>query len=116
MNENDDRQGIRIAIVTGGSRGIGRGITEALLGEGWRVFLCSRGQGSVDEALRDLGERFAGRVEGRAVDVRRQEEVETFVAWVLDEARRIDYLVNNAGLGRFGPVDELSGEQWREVL
>jgi len=116
MNENDGRQGIRIAIVTGGSRGIGRGITEALLGEGWRVFLCSRGQGSVDEALRDLGERFAGRVEGRAVDVRRQEEVEAFVAWVLGEAGRIDCLVNNAGLGRFGPVDELSGEQWREVL
>ena len=116
MNENDGQQGTRIAIVTGGSRGIGRGITEALLAEGWRVFLCSRSQGSVDEALRELGERFAGRVAGRPVDIRRQDEVDAFVAWVLGEAGRIACLVNNAGLGRFGPVDELSGEQWREVL
>ena len=106
----------RIAIVTGGSRGIGRGIAAALLTEGWQVFLCSRSQESLDEVLRDLGTRFGRAVAGRPVDVGRQEEVDAFVAWVLGEAGRIDCLVNNAGLGRFGPVDELTGDQWREVL
>ena len=107
----------RIALVTGGSRGIGRGVVEALLEEGWRVFLCSRSQGSVDAALGALRERFGDNAAaGQAVDVRRQEEVDAFVSWVLAEAGRIDCLVNNAGLGRFAPVDELTGDEWREVL
>jgi 3-oxoacyl-[acyl-carrier protein] reductase len=114
---DDKKEGAsRIAVVTGGSRGIGRGVVEALLEEGWRVFLCSRSQGSVDAAVGALRERFGDAVAGRPVDVRRQEEVDAFVSWVLAEAGRIDCLVNNAGLGRFAPVDELTGDEWREVL
>lgn len=105
-----------IAIVTGGSRGIGRGIAEALLADGWHVHFCSKNPASVEEALGELRERFGDRAQGRAVDVRRQEEVDAFVREVLDREARIDCLVNNAGLGRFGPVDELTGDQWREVL
>jgi 3-oxoacyl-[acyl-carrier protein] reductase len=110
-----DNQG-RIAIVTGGSRGIGRGIAEALLADGWHVHFCSKNPASVEEALGELRQRFGERVQGRAVDVRRQEEVDAFVRDVLDRGTRIDCLVNNAGLGHFGPVDELTGDQWREVL
>lgn len=106
----------RIALVTGGSRGIGRGVAEALLAAGWRVHLCSRHPESVEQALGELRARYPGLVEGRAVDVRRQEEVEGFVHGVLEREARIDCLVNNAGLGLFAPVDELTGEQWREVL
>lgn len=109
----------RIAIVTGGSRGIGRGVAEALLADGWHVHLCSKNPASVEEALGELRQRLTdqgGRVDGRAVDVRRQEEVESFVRDVLDRQGRIDCLVNNAGLAHFGPVDELTGDQWREVL
>lgn len=102
----------RIAIVTGGSRGIGRGIADALLAEGWKVWICSRSQGSVDSALQEMG----GQVQGRAVDVRDQEQVERFVQEVVDAEGRIDCLVNNAGLGHFGPVDELSGDQFREII
>lgn len=102
----------RNAIVTGGSRGIGRGIADALLAEGWKVWICSRSQGSVDKALHEMG----GQVQGRAVDVRDQGQVERFVKEVLDAEGRLDCLVNNAGLGRFGPVDEISGDQFREVI
>lgn len=103
-----------VAIVTGGSRGIGRGVVEALLGEGWRVRFCSRSPESVEEAERELSGR--GFAFGQAVDVRRQEEVDAFVERVRKEEGRIDCLVNNAGLGVFGAVDELTGEQWREVI
>ncbi|HEX2163181.1 MAG TPA: SDR family oxidoreductase [Thermoanaerobaculia bacterium] len=103
-----------VAIVTGGSRGIGRAIVEGLLDDGWRVFLCSRDPASVAAALDDLAGR--GEVAGRAVDVREQAEVDGFVDWVAGEAGRLDCLVNNAGLGHFAAVDELSGDQWREVL
>lgn len=113
MSEND---GERTALVTGGSRGIGRAIVEALAGEGWRVYFCSRNADSVAEALEALSGRFGDRVEGRAVDVREQGQVDDFVAWVDGEAGRIDCLVNNAGLGRFGAVDEITGDEWREVI
>lgn len=116
MAEDSSQVAAQVAIVTGGSRGIGRGIAEALLGEGWRTWICSRTPASVEEALGELRGRFGDRVAGGAVDVRSQEEVDAFVGRVQGEAGRIDCLVNNAGLGRFGPVDELTGDQWREVL
>jgi len=110
----EDRK--RIAIVTGGSRGIGRGIAEALLRDGWRVRFCSRNPHSVEEAQRELSREFGDAVAGRPVDVRNQEEVDRFVEETLRDEERIDCLVNNAGVGTFGAVDELSGEQWREVI
>jgi NAD(P)-dependent dehydrogenase (short-subunit alcohol dehydrogenase family) len=109
----------RVALVTGGSRGIGRAIAEALLGDGWRVHLCSRTPASVDEAVREMAERFGDSgdaVAGEAVDARNQEEVDGFVERVLAREGRIDCLVNNAGVGLFKPVDEITGEQWREVI
>ncbi|HEY0512108.1 MAG TPA: SDR family NAD(P)-dependent oxidoreductase [Thermoanaerobaculia bacterium] len=106
----------RIAIVTGGSRGIGRAVVEALLGEGWRVRFCSRSPESVEEARQELAGRFGDAVSGAAVDARSQEEVNRFVAETLRQEGRIDCLVNNAGVGTFGPVDELTGDQWREVI
>lgn len=112
---NDD-EGQRVAVVTGGSRGIGHGIVEALAAGGWRVFFCSKSEESVASALAELSERFGDRVAARAVDVREQTEVDGFVDWVKSESGRIDCLVNNAGLGRFGSVEEITGEEWREVL
>ena len=101
-----------IAIVTGGSRGIGRGIAEALLAEGWKVWICSRSPESVDKAVQEMD----GRIQGRPVDVRDQGQVEAFVKEVVDAEGRIDCLVNNAGLGHFAPVDEITGDQFREVI
>lgn len=106
----------RVAIVTGGSRGIGRGIVEALLEAGWRVRFCSRSPESVAEAEKELSARFGGAVSGQAVDAREQEEVDAFVSRAVKEEGRIDCLVNNAGLGIFAPVDQITGEEWRDVI
>jgi len=108
--------GGKVAMVTGGSRGIGRAVVEALLGAGYRVFFASRSPDSVTRALAELRSRHGEAVAGRPLDVRRQEQVDAFVDWVIAEAGRVDCLVNNAGLGAFGPVYGLSGDQWREVL
>jgi 3-oxoacyl-[acyl-carrier protein] reductase len=97
--------GARVAIVTGGSRGIGRGVR-----------FCSRSPQSVEAAEKELAGRFGDFVSGTAVDVRNQEEVDRFVRATAEREGRIDCLVNNAGLGTFGPVDELTGDQWREVI
>lgn len=118
--QGEGRQVAQVAIVTGGSRGIGRAVAEGLLGAGWTVRFCSRSRASVERAGRELAELFGDgvgdRVSGEAVDVRSQEQVDAFVAGVAERDGRLDCLVNNAGIGRFGPVDELSGEQWREVV
>ena len=106
----------RVALVTGGSRGIGRAVGEALLERGFRLYFCGRSPGVVESAKRELYVRYPGRVDARLCDVRRQEEVEALVAWVLEEAGRLDVLVNNAGLGRFAPVDEISGDDFREQI
>jgi 3-oxoacyl-[acyl-carrier protein] reductase len=105
-----------VALVTGGSRGIGRAVVEALLERGWKVYLCSKSPESVESCLEELRPGHADRVVGRAVDVRHQEAVDDFVDWVTQDAGHIDCLVNNAGLGLFGPVDEISGDDWRLVL
>src|SRR3954452_22989749 len=103
----------KIALVTGGSRGIGRAVVEALLGEGWRVRFCSRSPESVAATQEELAGRFGDAVLGAAVDARDQDAVDRFVAAALEKEGRIDCLVNNAGLGAFAPVDELTGETWR---
>jgi NAD(P)-dependent dehydrogenase (short-subunit alcohol dehydrogenase family) len=106
----------KVALVTGGSRGIGRAVGEALLERGYRLFFCGRSPAGLEAAKRELFVRHPGRVDARLCDVRREAEVDALVAWVLDETRRLDVLVNNAGLGFFAPVDEMTGEQFREVV
>ena len=105
-----------VAIVTGGSRGIGRAIVDGLLRRFGTVWFCSRSQASVDRALSDLKPIHKERVHGRAVDVGDQEQVDAFVAEVDDTDGRVDVLVNNAGLGLFAPVDEIKGDDWRRLV
>lgn len=105
-----------VAIVTGGSRGIGRAVMEALLRKGYTVWFCSRSRSSIDRALSDLKPIYEDRVHGAPVDVGDEEQVNAFVEQVADRHDRIDVLVNNAGLGLFAPVDEISGDDWRRLM
>jgi NAD(P)-dependent dehydrogenase (short-subunit alcohol dehydrogenase family) len=104
----------KIVLVTGGSRGIGRAIAEALLEEGARVAICGRSQESLDEAVRALSAK--GEVAGKTCDMGRNEEVEALLAFAAERFGGLDALVNNAGVGHFAPVHELTVEQWREVI
>lgn len=106
----------KTALVTGGSRGIGHAAVEALAEEGYRVFFCSKNLDSVQSALDDFRDRFGDQVTGQAVDVREPSQVDAWVERAHAAAGRLDVLVNNAGLGHFGAVDELSVDQWRETI
>ena len=106
----------RVALVTGGSRGIGRAVVETLLGDGFAVAFCSRNPGGVADAEAELLERWPGRVMGEAVDVRAQPQVARWVAGGVERFGRVDCLVNNAGLGTFAPVDEIPAETFREIV
>lgn len=105
----------KIAVVTGGSKGIGRAVAESLLKADASVFICARDKSQLKRALEELSAH--GKVEGEICDVRS----ETQVKMMLDEATRVfggvDILVNNAGVGVFGKtVEEIPPDDFRWVL
>jgi NAD(P)-dependent dehydrogenase (short-subunit alcohol dehydrogenase family) len=102
----------RVVLVTGGSRGIGRAVAEALLAEGARVAICSRDETACLGAARELG----AAVEGFAADVGDDAAVRALVAHVVERFGRLDAVVNNAGRFGGGPVLELSDEALHEGL
>ncbi len=102
------------AIVTGGTRGIGRAITERLLREGAAVAFCGRDPKSVSRVASELAS--LGRVLGRAADVTDLEQVRRFFAEVAQEFGSLDILVNNAGAGLFRRTAEITAEEWRSCI
>ncbi len=104
------------AIVTGGTRGIGRAITEALLREGLNVCICGRETEDVEPAVKELADAAEGSVTGAVCDVRDYEEVRALVSHAVEEFGGLDVLVNNAGVGIFGRVEETKPEDFRAVL
>lgn len=102
------------AIVTGGARGIGFAVAEALLREGARTAICARSEASLARALQALEPQ--GEIYGRVCNVGRCEEVEEFFQYCDEKLGGPAVLVNNAGVGAFAPVDELGLDDWRNVI
>ena len=103
-------------MVTGGTRGIGLAIAEALLGAGAAVAICGRSQEGVDRAVRQLTKNPARKVVGKIADVRSSTEVAALFAFVDQELRSLDILVNNAGVGIFKSTADLSIAEWQMTL
>lgn len=105
----------RAAIVTGGSKGLGRAIAQELAREGAHVAICPRHQDKVlraGEELRELGVR----VHAQAADVTDPEQVRSFVSASAEALGGIDILVNNAGRAHPGNFEKLTDDDWREDL
>jgi NAD(P)-dependent dehydrogenase (short-subunit alcohol dehydrogenase family) len=104
------------AIVTGGTKGIGRGIAEALVREGVNVCISARHEEEVEKAVSELSDAGEGKVAGAVCDVRDYEQVRALISHAVAEFGRLDILVNNAGVGIFAPVEEITPEDFRAVL
>lgn len=116
MNEMSvDLRG-KTAVVTGGSKGIGYAISDALAAAGANVVLCARTAEDVTRACRALDERGAGRVVGVTCDMRDYDEVRRLIGRAVEEFDGLDILVNNAGVGIYGPVDELTVDDWHRTI
>jgi len=106
----------KVAIVTGGTRGIGLSIAQRLLAEGAKVFICGRNATHLKAALGLLGKQSEGNVDGIAADMRRYDDCRKLVQGAARKFGGIDILINNAGLAYFKPVDQLTPEEWDEII
>ncbi|HEX2094560.1 MAG TPA: SDR family oxidoreductase [Longimicrobiaceae bacterium] len=104
------------AVVTGGSKGIGYAIAQALANAGANVLISARHEDEVQEAARRLNEVCEGEVVGVVCDVRRYEDVRRMIGTAVERFGGLDVLVNNAGVGGFAPVDQMPPEQWHQII
>ena len=106
----------KVAIVTGGTRGIGRGIAEALAREGVNVCISARTANEVAEATEALNRLGGGKAVGFMCEVRDHAQVKSLFERTTTALGGIDILVNNAGVGMFAPVEEMSPADFRAIL
>jgi NAD(P)-dependent dehydrogenase (short-subunit alcohol dehydrogenase family) len=106
----------RCAVVTGGTRGIGRAIAKALAENGASVAICGRSQTDVDTAVRQLASETGATVVGKSADVSNNREVADFFTFVDASLGGLDILVNNAGVGVFRRTADVTVEEWGRVL
>lgn len=106
----------KFAVVTGGTKGIGKAIAEALAVAGASVAICGRSQAEITSTVAGINPRIRGIVIGKVVDLRNSDEVSGFFEFVDSELGGIDILVNNAGVGIFRSVRDLTISDWRTTL
>ncbi|MGI8896896.1 MAG: SDR family oxidoreductase [Pyrinomonadaceae bacterium] len=106
----------KVAIVTGGTRGIGRAIAEALVREGINVCIGARKRSEIDETVGALAGLKKGSITGIVCDVCDHSQVQALIKRTVSEFGGLDILVNNAGVGIFSTVEEMSPEDFRNVI
>jgi 3-oxoacyl-[acyl-carrier protein] reductase len=107
---------MRRTIVTGGTRGIGLAVAQAILADGGRVMITGRDAERVSTVTTSLAAEAGDRIAGLAVDVRDGAAATRLVADTVSRFGGLDVVVNNAGVGRFAPVETMSDEDWSTVV
>lgn len=106
----------KVAVVTGGTKGIGRATAEWLAREGAQVALCARTEEDLRRAAREIEAATGQKVFAAPCDVTDEEQVNRFFAAVLERFGTVHILVNNAGRAQPGRFEELTWQQWRDDL
>jgi len=109
----------KVAIITGGSRGIGRAIAAALIADGASVVITGTDDARLSEARDALSASGSGvteRVMLSRTDVRREREVDALMTTAVSRFGGIDILINNAGVGDFAEVAAMTSDQWHRVI
>lgn len=108
----------KVALVTGGTKGIGYGTAYCLINQGIHVAITSRNEAAAQEAANTLnaGSKNGAKAIGIKADVRNFESQQHAVKTVLDVFGKLDIVVANAGLGHFESIEDLTLEQWHETI
>lgn len=106
------------AVVTGGTKGIGFAIAEAMVAAGGKVLITGRDQVRVQSALTALTKSAApgGQVIGAVADVRDKAAIEAAIVQAVGAFGTLDTLINNAGVGKFVSVETMSDDDWHQVI
>lgn len=104
-----------VAIITGGSKGLGKAMAAGLASAGAKVVLVSRNATEASEAAAEIARDFNVETIGVEADVTDSNQVKSLVEKTIDQFGRIDVLINSAGINIRGPIDELSLEQFQDV-
>lgn len=96
----------KVAVVTGGSKGIGYSIAERFAKEGAKVIICSRNESELSSAASQLGCDYY------TLDVSNSQDISSMVSWISENYSVLDILVNSAGAVRYGGIVETSEEDW----
>lgn len=106
----------KVAIITGGSEGIGRAAAASMAAEGVNVVVCARRQDVLEQAAREISSGLAGEIVPVAADVSRAEDVARLVETTVNRFGRLDILVNNAGTSRALPFENVDDGVWQEDI
>ena len=106
----------KVAIVTGSTKGIGLAVAESLIARGTDVVISSRNQKEIQETVEHLSKQGTARVVGQVCDVREVDQVQSLIQFAVSELGGLDILINNAGIGDFRHVEQMSPEVWRRTL
>lgn len=106
----------KVALVTGGNGGIGKGIARGLAWAGSAIAIAARNEAKTSKAIGEIREEFGVNAIGVEVNIREEKSIQEMVTQILDRFKRIDILVNNAGMNIRKPPQELSSAEWDEVL
>jgi NAD(P)-dependent dehydrogenase (short-subunit alcohol dehydrogenase family) len=105
----------KIAVVTGGTEGIGLACAKVLAQEGATVFVCGRSREKLDAALSQAAQE-GWTLSGSTADVTDADSFSRFLNWVMEQTGRLDILINNAGRGSAGAALRLDKDQWQDIL
>ncbi|MFS4482192.1 SDR family oxidoreductase [Hyunsoonleella sp. 2307UL5-6] len=108
----------KVALITGGSKGIGYGVAQSLLEKGVHVAVTSRSKAAATAAADNLNSNTNTQAKaiGIVADVRDFESQEKAVKTVIDTYGQLDIIIANAGLGKFGSIENLAIEDWNAVI
>ena len=106
----------KVALVTGGTRGIGRAILRALVDEAASVIITARNERDLESTVSHFNDLYPARAFGYVCDVRDYDQVKAVFAEVAEQFGGVDILINNAGIGMFEPVETMTAENFRAVL
>lgn len=115
-HKNDVHMKTKTALITGGTKGIGLGVAESLLADGYNVAITSRSQESADETAKELAAKYPDKIIGVGCDVRNMQSQQDCVATVVDRFGSLDVVIANAGVGHFASIEDMTEEHWNATI
>ncbi len=106
----------RVALVTGGSKGLGKAMARGFAEAGANVFICSRHEAELKAAAREIAEGTKAQVATRVVDMTDRDQVRALAESAVKEMGHVDILVNNAGSNVPQPIDGITDEAWDNIV